>query len=68
MPIYKYECSRCGYEEEVLIFKGDLEPSCSKCLIPLTKVIGLSNFILKEGGVGWSKNGYTKGGNNGGKT
>ena len=57
MPIYEYECKKCGYKKEV--FESTNEQynyKCPNCLIPLIKIVGLSNFILK--GKGWAKDGY----------
>ena len=56
MAIYEFECLRCGHKEEKLILSNDNRPLCPKCLIPLTKVMSLSNFILK--GKNWSKDNY----------
>ncbi len=58
MPIYEYECKICGYKAEVLKVntKEKNDVKCPNCLIPLTKIISPSTFILK--GKGWSKDGY----------
>jgi putative FmdB family regulatory protein len=31
MPIYEYECNKCGHEFEALILKNTPEPACPKC-------------------------------------
>ncbi len=30
MPIYEYNCAKCGDDFELLVFKSD-EPACPKC-------------------------------------
>ena len=31
MPIYEYECNKCGHGFEALILKNTPEPACPKC-------------------------------------
>ena len=31
MPLYDYECRKCGHEFEVLVRPGSGDPTCSKC-------------------------------------
>ena len=31
MPLYDYECRKCGHEFEVLIRPGSETPKCSSC-------------------------------------
>lgn len=62
MPIYVYECRKCGAEIEEIQKMSDPPPSqCEKCGAEgeLEKKIGASNFALAEGGVGWAKDGYS---------
>lgn len=62
MPIYEYQCPKCGHKEEHLIKIGTNEVFfCSGCKKPnfdrtMVKVISPSNFQLK--GSGWAKDGY----------
>ena len=67
MPIYEYQVKK-GYEGckyckssftiEQKITDDPLE-KCPKCDSPLVKIISKTNFHLKDGGVGWEKNGYS---------
>ena len=52
MPIYEYECTKCGRVEEVLQHFSD-KPlrTCRKCSGRLHKLISRSSFHLK--GTGW---------------
>lgn len=62
MPIYVYECSACKARVEELQKASDPPPIvCAKCECQYTmkRQIGVSNFSLKDGGVGWAKNGYS---------
>ncbi len=57
MPIYEYECSKCGYTEEV--FQKISDPPlerCRKCEGSLKKLISQSSFHLK--GTGWYATDY----------
>ncbi len=52
MPIYEYECSRCGQVEEVLqSFSDKPLKKCNSCSGRLHKLISQSSFHLK--GNGW---------------
>ncbi len=52
MPIYEYECTKCGSHEEVIQKFSD-KPiiKCAKCSGKLQKLISQSSFHLK--GSGW---------------
>jgi putative FmdB family regulatory protein len=59
MPIYEYECDRCGRITEVL--QGLNDPpikKCSYCRGKLSRIISLSSFHLK--GTGWYATDYAK--------
>ena len=59
MPIYEYECDRCGRITEVL--QGLNDPpvkNCSYCRGKLRRIISLSSFHLK--GTGWYATDYAK--------
>lgn len=53
MPIYEYECKKCGYEEEKFVknFNTIISPKCIKCESKMFKKVSLSSFSLK--GDGW---------------
>jgi len=65
MPIYEYECSRCGVFE---VMQGITEeplktcPHCKRCKVK--KLISESTFHLK--GSGWYATDYAKSNGNGG--
>lgn len=57
MPIYEYECTRCGKSLEA--FQRSAEDplkTCPHCNGALHKRISLSSFVLK--GTGWYKTDY----------
>ena len=52
MPIYEYECQKCGHHAEVLQKFSDPPISrCEKCKGKMRKLISHSTFHLK--GTGW---------------
>ncbi len=57
MPIYEYECTKCGVIEEVLQ-KISEKPliKCNRCSGKLTKLVSQSTFHLK--GSGWYATDY----------
>ena len=67
MPIYEYECTKCGHHTEALQKFSDAPLSeCELCHGKLTKLISHSTFHLK--GSGWYVTDYASksGGNQGG--
>ena len=57
MPIYEYECKKCGKCIEVMQKISDSPPEkCENCGGKLRKLISNSSFILK--GNGWFKTDY----------
>lgn len=59
MPIYEYECDKCGSHLEVLQKVGDKPLTrCSKCRGKVRKVVSRSSFQLK--GSGWYVTDYAK--------
>jgi putative FmdB family regulatory protein len=57
MPIYEYECTRCGKVEEVLQKFSDKSLSkCRSCSGKLHKLVSQSTFHLK--GTGWYATDY----------
>ena len=52
MPIYEYECTKCGHQTEIWqkISDPDLA-KCEKCKGKMRKLISQSSFHLK--GTGW---------------
>jgi putative FmdB family regulatory protein len=60
MPIYEYECKKCGRITEAL--QGFNDPplkKCKHCKGKLEKLISLSSFQLQ--GTGWYSTDYAKG-------
>lgn len=52
MPIYEYECTKCGKQEEVLQHFSDKPlTKCRSCAGKLQKLISQTTFHLK--GTGW---------------
>ena len=57
MPIYEYECTRCGEVEEIFQkFSDKPLTKCKKCSGRLHKLISQSSFHLK--GTGWYATDY----------
>lgn len=51
MPIYEYQCERCGnIQEKLLIFSGDTPepPECEKCYGVMKKVVSSGSFKFAE--------------------
>jgi putative FmdB family regulatory protein len=59
MPIYEYECSKCGKQFETFQRISD-KPlnSCQFCKGKVHRLISQSSFSLKGGG--WYRDGYAK--------
>lgn len=52
MPIYEYQCEKCGKDFELFrSITDDGRPSCKFCGGPVKKLISRSSFHLK--GTGW---------------
>ena len=63
MPIYEYECPKCGaFEHSQSIHDRPLH-KCPKCRRKVQRLISASSFQLKGGG--WYAQGYQKGGGSG---
>lgn len=59
MPLYEYECSKCGRIEEALQkFSDKPLKKCRHCSGSLRKLISNSSFHLK--GTGWYVTDYAK--------
>jgi putative FmdB family regulatory protein len=67
VPIYEYECTKCGHQSETLQkFSDPPLAECELCHGKLTKLISHSTFHLK--GSGWYVTDYaSKSGGNQGK-
>ena len=66
MPIYEYECTKCGHQKEALQkFSDPSLTECELCHGKLKKLISHSTFHLK--GTGWYVTDYASksGGNQG---
>ncbi len=63
MPIYEYQCPKCGrvFEEWVKASEAHREEPCPACGTPSPRIISRTSFVLK--GEGWyvSDYGYRKG-------
>lgn len=63
MPIYEYECPKCGnvFEEWVKSSESHEDKPCPKCGTPSPRIVSRTSFVLK--GDGWyvSDYGYRKG-------
>jgi len=58
MPIYEYECDKCGLVEVIQKISDSSLEICSKCKSKnFKKIISMSAFHLKGGG--WYKTDYT---------
>ena len=58
MPIYEYECIKCGSVEEVIQkFSDKPHSKCKLCSGKLQKLISQNSFHLK--GSGWYATGYS---------
>jgi len=52
MPIYEYECAKCGnHEEAIQKFSDKPLTKCGQCSGKLVKLVSQSSFHLK--GTGW---------------
>jgi putative FmdB family regulatory protein len=61
LPIYEYECSKCGHITEITLGINDPKPQtlpCQKCASCARHIISQSSFVLKGGG--WDSDGYEK--------
>lgn len=59
MPIYEYQCQKCGEISEVFLRSNDKQPTrCSVCKGKLQKIISQSGFQFK--GTGWYVTDYAR--------
>ncbi len=64
MPIYEYDCPRCGVVEVMQKISDDPLKRCPNCRCKVKRLISLNNFHLK--GSGWYATDYArKNGGNG---
>lgn len=49
MPIYEYECLKCGLRFESLQKINDSPPKCSKCKSKTKRLISISSFCFGGG-------------------
>ena len=63
MPIYEYQCSKCGTLEVFQRITDSPLKSCPTCKSSVTKLISRSSFHLK--GTGWYATDYASKGRNG---
>lgn len=50
MPIYEYQCRRCGNEFELLVLKGSATPACTECKSEDIEQL-LSGFAVSSEGI-----------------
>jgi len=62
MPIYEYQCNKCGTNFEALLKSTESEPTkCEECGSKrIGRVMSQTSFVLK--GSGWYKTDYAGGG------
>lgn len=62
MAIYEFVCDECGKEYEFFDEKSDPDAKrpCPECRKMNKKIISAPNHILKDGGCGWAKDGYSR--------
>lgn len=58
MPIYEYECPKCGEFEQRQAISDPVLKRCPTCRSKVTKLISSSAFQLKGGG--WYSDAYQK--------
>jgi putative FmdB family regulatory protein len=64
MPLYAYQCEKCGHEEEhIQRFSDDPITECEVCGGPTKRLITGTAFKLKGGG--WYADGYASSGGGG---
>ncbi len=63
MPIYEYECPKCGVVEVMQKITEDPLKRCPNCHRKVKRLISLNNFHLK--GTGWYATDYAQKGNGG---
>lgn len=57
MPIYRFQCKKCGHVQETIQGSTEPSPPCEKCSGEMEKKMGRGSFSLK--GSGWYKDGYS---------
>ena len=59
MPLYEYQCSKCGYSWELIQRMSDAPPkTCPECRSrKVGKLMSRTSFVLK--GSGWYADGYS---------
>lgn len=63
MPVYEYECPKCGVFEFTQSITSKPLSKCPTCHRKVKRLISLNNFILK--GSGWYVTDYARKGNGG---
>ena len=58
MPLYEYECDRCGRFEVMQKFSDPALKRCPTCKTTVTKLISNTSFQLK--GTGWYATDYAR--------
>jgi putative FmdB family regulatory protein len=58
MPIYEYNCPKCGKHFEIIQKISETKAKCPVCETTAERLMSQSSFTLKGGG--WYKDGYNK--------
>jgi putative FmdB family regulatory protein len=58
MPIFEYECQKCGAKKEIFVSTSKYSdiPICEKCKEAMKRILSKCTFSLI--GPGWAKDGY----------
>ncbi len=56
MPVYEFECEKCGEITEDLVRMGTSRIDCPRCKGKAHKILSTCSFELKGGG--WYADGY----------
>ena len=58
MPVYTFECPKCGFEVDKVAQPQDTPPECPYCHLEMERKIASCSFILK--GSGFHSTDYTR--------
>jgi len=61
MPTYDLHCPVCDTTIEIRRGMNQDNPPCATCGGVMEQLPARTSFSLSNGGVGWAKNGYSKG-------
>jgi putative FmdB family regulatory protein len=63
LPIYKYECPKCGSIEEKFRYSKERDDAviCPECKTDMKRTYGLSTIEFRDHTTGWAKRNYKEG-------